>query len=83
MSGLLRALGTRNDGTPRRTDPELRQRIGELARRGADPALNQLPTVAEVVDVVGDLTLREVARLVQIAAGDHDAAIVGSVVRRA
>jgi hypothetical protein len=53
----------------------LRARIAKLQARGIDPSLHQPPSVAEVIDLIGDLSLAEVHDLVYIAETDHNNAI--------
>jgi hypothetical protein len=54
----------------------LRQRIVLLQQRGADPSLHGNKAVGQVVDVVGDLSLYEVYRLVRLAESDHNGCII-------
>jgi hypothetical protein len=52
-----------------------RQRIAKLDRRGVVPSLiAERTTVAELLDVVGDLTLCEIHRLVEVSTEDHNRA---------
>jgi hypothetical protein len=61
---------------PEKGDRKLRRRIQKLYQRGVDPTLAATETtMREVLDVVGDLTLWEIVRLVNIATWDHNKAI--------
>ena len=71
-----------------RSDATLRERIQRLYDVGATPCLDReshhqihaqdAPTVAQLVDVIGDLTLWEVKRLVELATEDHNAACLAT-----
>jgi hypothetical protein len=65
----------------RKSDKELRKRIAKLHRRGVEPALDQGVTVAELLDVIGDLTPYEVKELVDLAEMDHNALIMNGDAR--
>jgi hypothetical protein len=60
-----------------KSDKTLRQRIAKLDRRGVDARLAaERTTVAELLDVVGDLTLCEIHRLVEVATDDTNRRIM-------
>jgi hypothetical protein len=61
------------------SDRFLRQRIALLREQGVDVALQGSGTVVDVVDIVGDLSLVEIHRLVEIATIDHDNAIFAGI----
>jgi hypothetical protein len=52
-------------------DAQLRQRLALLRQRGLTPLQDGGPTVAELLDVVGDLTLYELYRMGRIANDDQ------------
>jgi hypothetical protein len=61
----------------KKSDKALRERIERLAGKGVSfpgfiPDLEQGPVVNDLLEVVGDLTLYQVIRLVEIALADHD-----------
>jgi hypothetical protein len=60
-----------------KSDQTLRERIRDLRRAGIEPGLQQeTKTVDKLVKLIGDLTLYEIHRLVEIAVKDHNATIL-------
>jgi hypothetical protein len=58
------------------SDATLRIRIAILAQHGVDCAVHQKQVTADLVDVVGDLTLYEIKRMVDLAIRNANQAIV-------
>jgi hypothetical protein len=66
-----------------KSDDKLRRIITQLKERGVEAARHeQQPIVADFLDLVGELTLYEIHKLVEIAVDDHNAAISGNSSRR-
>jgi hypothetical protein len=66
-----------------KSDDKLRRIFTQLKERGVEAARHeQQPIVADFLDLVGELTLYEIHKLVEIAVDDHNAAISGNSSRR-
>jgi len=66
-----------------KSDNALRKRVAKLAQRGSDPSIHETVTVSVVLDVVGDLSLYEIKRLVDLAVDDRGAAILAAAIPNA